>query len=37
MLHTGLKLEARTIEGERHAGNKPETHNRGLRFVFQDK
>ena len=35
--YTGLELEARTIEGERHAGNKPEAFNRGLRFVFQDK
>lgn len=31
-----LKLETRVIEGERHAGNKPEAFNRGLRFVFQD-
>ncbi len=30
-----LKLETRIIEGERHAGNKPEAFNRGLRFVFQ--
>lgn len=30
-----LKLETRVIEGERHAGNKPEAFNRGLRFVFQ--
>jgi hypothetical protein len=29
-------MEARIIEGERHAGNKPEAYNRGLRFVFQD-
>ena len=35
--YTGLELEARTIEGERHAGNKPEAFNRGLRFVFQGK
>jgi hypothetical protein len=33
---TRLKLETRVIEGERHAGNKPETFNRGLRFVFSD-
>ena len=33
--YTGLKIEMRTIEGERHAGNKPEAFNRGLRFVFQ--
>jgi uncharacterized protein len=31
-----LKLETRVIEGERHAGNKPETFNRGLRFLFSD-
>ncbi len=31
----GLKIEARVIEGERHAGNKPEAFNRGLRFVFR--
>ena len=30
-----LQLESRVIEGERHAGNKPEAFNRGLRFVFQ--
>jgi len=30
-----LELESRVIEGERHAGNKPEAFNRGLRFVFQ--
>jgi predicted alpha/beta superfamily hydrolase len=34
--YKGLKLETRVIEGERHAGNKPETFNRGLRFVFSD-
>lgn len=33
--YTGLKMETRIIEGERHAGNKPEAFNRGLRFVFQ--
>lgn len=33
--YKGLKLETRVIEGERHAGNKPEAFNRGLRFVFQ--
>ena len=32
----GLKLETRVIEGERHAGNKPEAFNRGLRFVFAE-
>jgi predicted alpha/beta superfamily hydrolase len=35
--YTGLEMETRTIEGERHAGNKPEAFNRGLRFVFQDE
>lgn len=35
--YTGFELETRTIEGERHASNKPETYNRGLRFIFQDK
>ncbi len=34
--YKGLKLETRVIEGERHAGNKPETFNRGLRFVFSE-
>ena len=33
--YKGLKLEARLIEGERHAGNKPEAYNRGLRFTFR--
>lgn len=33
--YPGLVLEARVIEGERHAGNKPEAYNRGLRFLFQ--
>lgn len=32
--YTGLKIESRVIDGERHAGNKPEAFNRGLRFVF---
>jgi len=35
--YTGLEMETRTIEGERHAGNKPEAYNRGLRFIFQDE
>jgi len=35
--YTGLVMETRTIEGERHAGNKPEAFNRGLRFIFQDE
>ena len=30
-------IVARIIEGERHAGNKPEAFNRGLRFIFQDQ
>ncbi len=34
--YKGLKMETRVIEGERHAGNKPETFNRGLRFLFSD-
>ncbi|HUA59180.1 MAG TPA: alpha/beta hydrolase-fold protein [Verrucomicrobiae bacterium] len=34
--YKGLKLETRVIEGERHAGNKPELFNRGLRFLFAD-
>jgi uncharacterized protein len=33
--YTSLKLETRVLEGERHAGNKPEAFNRGLRFIFQ--
>ena len=32
--YTGLELESRVIAGERHTGNKPETYNRGLRYVF---
>lgn len=35
--YTGLEMEARIIAGEHHASNKPETYNRGLRFVFQDE
>ena len=35
--YTGLEMETRTIEGERHAGNKPEAFNRALRFIFQGK
>jgi predicted alpha/beta superfamily hydrolase len=30
----GLKLETHIIEGEKHAGNKPEAYNRAMRFVF---
>ena len=33
--YTGLEMETRIIEGERHASNKPEAYNRGLRFIFQ--
>ena len=32
--YKGLKMETRVLEEERHAGNKPEIYNRGLRFVF---
>lgn len=32
--YPGLRLESRVIEGERHAGNKPEAYNRGVRFTF---
>jgi hypothetical protein len=35
--YPGLEMETRTIEGERHAGNKSEAYNRGLRFIFQDE
>jgi predicted alpha/beta superfamily hydrolase len=35
--YEGLAMEYRVIEGERHAGNKPEAYNRGLRFIFEDK
>jgi predicted alpha/beta superfamily hydrolase len=34
--YKGLKLTTRVIEGERHAGNKPEAFNRGLRFLFSE-
>jgi predicted alpha/beta superfamily hydrolase len=34
--YNGLKLETKVIEGERHAGNKPEAYNRGLRFMFNN-
>ncbi len=30
-------MTSRVIEAERHSGNKPETYNRGLRFVFTGK
>jgi predicted alpha/beta superfamily hydrolase len=35
--YEGLEMQALVIEGERHAGNKPEAFNRGLRFIFQDE
>ena len=33
--YPGLEMEVRVVKGEGHASNKPETYNRGLRFVFQ--
>lgn len=33
--YQGLQLETLTVEGEGHASNKPESYNRGLRFVLQ--
>ncbi|HSB01906.1 MAG TPA: alpha/beta hydrolase-fold protein [Anaerolineales bacterium] len=35
--YPGLELETRTLEGERHAGVKPEGFNRGLRYIFYGK
>jgi hypothetical protein len=35
--YKGLKIETRIIEGERHAGTKPELFNRGLRFLFSEE
>ncbi|MEP6619571.1 MAG: alpha/beta hydrolase-fold protein [bacterium] len=32
--YIGLEMESRVITGERHSGNKPESYNRGLRYVF---
>jgi hypothetical protein len=32
--HRGLSYEFRLVEGERHAGTKAESYNRGVRFVF---
>jgi predicted alpha/beta superfamily hydrolase len=32
--YSGLALETEIVSQERHSGNKPETYNRGLRFVF---
>jgi predicted alpha/beta superfamily hydrolase len=31
---SNLRYEFRIVEGERHAGTKPESYNRGLRFAF---
>jgi predicted alpha/beta superfamily hydrolase len=33
--YPGLEMEVRVIEGERHASNKPESYNRGLRFILE--
>lgn len=33
--YEGIALRVAFIEGERHAGNKPEAYNRALRFVFE--
>lgn len=33
--YEGLALETLTVEGEGHASNKPESYNRGLRFLFR--
>lgn len=35
--YSGLVLQWRTIEGERHAGTKAESYYRGLRFAFASK
>jgi predicted alpha/beta superfamily hydrolase len=35
--YSGLDMEWRIIQGEKHSGNKPETYNRGLRYVFGGK
>jgi predicted alpha/beta superfamily hydrolase len=32
--YPGLRYKWRLVEGERHAGTKPESYNRGVRFVF---
>jgi hypothetical protein len=34
--YPGFQMEARVIEGEGHASNKPESYNRGLRFVLSE-
>lgn len=33
--YQGLTMETQIIAGERHASNKPEAYNRGLRFILQ--
>lgn len=35
--YSGLRLETLIAKDERHAGNKPEIYNRGLRFIFNPK
>lgn len=35
--YEGLILETLTVAGEGHASNKPESYNRGLRFLFQEE
>jgi predicted alpha/beta superfamily hydrolase len=35
--HQGLSYEFRLVEGERHAGTKAESYNRGVRFAFGGK
>ncbi|MEQ1762415.1 MAG: alpha/beta hydrolase-fold protein [Pyrinomonadaceae bacterium] len=35
--YKGLTFESRVIEGEGHASNKPESYNRGLRFIFSNQ
>jgi predicted alpha/beta superfamily hydrolase len=32
--YPGLTYEFRVVDGERHAGTKPESYNRGVRFAF---
>lgn len=32
--YPGLRYKFRLVDGERHAGTKPESYNRGIRFVF---
>jgi hypothetical protein len=35
--YQGLNMEVQVVSGERHASNKPEAYNRGLKFIFQKK